>query len=65
MAAFLMLVATNGLLIGSAPVRAPRASPASMNLFGDLMAGVTKMQAGSYDEAAVKAKVERMIKMKP
>ena len=41
------------------------ASGPTMDFFGDLKKGLTKMQAGSYDEAEVKARVERQIKMKP
>lgn len=44
---------------------AVRAAPATMNFFDDMKKGLVKLQAGSYDEAEVKARVERQIKMKP
>ena len=50
--------------ISSSPHTTPLAT-VQMNMFGDLMKGVTKLQAGSYNEAEVKARVERMIKTKP
>ena len=36
-----------------------------MNFFSELSKGISKLQAGSYDEAEVRARVERQIKMKP
>lgn len=36
-----------------------------MSLFGDMMQGLIKLQAGSYDQAAVKAKLDNQIKRKP
>ena len=45
--------------------RAPaRCGPPAM-MFGDLMKGITKLQAGSYDEAKVRAALENNIKRKP
>lgn len=49
----------------AAPAATSRHTPASMNLFAGLQQGIAKAMAGDYDEAAVKANVERMIKMKP
>lgn len=41
-------------------------SPApAMNFFAGMQQGLTKVMAGSYDEAEVKAALERQIKMKP
>ena len=78
MAALLLLLGSaHGYLLPSplaAPARPGPANPAQsarlagrvgMNMFGDLMKGMTKLQAGNYDEAAVRADVERMIARKP
>ena len=46
------------------PVAASRAAGPAM-IFGDIMKGVAKLQAGSYDEAAVKAALERQIQNRP
>ena len=43
---------------------ASRAAGPTM-IFGDIMKGVAKLQAGSYDEEAVKAALERQIKNRP
>jgi len=42
-----------------------RAPVVQMDFFTDLKVGLTKLQAGEYDEAQVRADVERKIKMKP
>jgi len=44
---------------------AARAPAVRADFFGDLKKGLTKLQAGDYDEAEVKATLERQIKMKP
>jgi len=49
----------------SSQLQRPRAVAPSMNFFDDMKKGLTKLQAGSYDEAAVKAKVEQQIRTKP
>jgi len=36
-----------------------------MGLFDGLQAGLAKLQAGEFDEAEMKARVERQIRMKP
>ena len=54
------LVLPSGIAPTVGRCRAP-----SMNFFGDLQQGLAKVMAGSYDEAEVKARVQRQIKMKP
>jgi glutaredoxin 3 len=46
------------------PVSASRAVGPAM-IFGDIMKGVAKLQAGSYDEAEVKGALERQIQNRP
>ena len=65
----LALPAAAALLVAPTAARLPRvaasraAGPAM--IFGDIMKGVAKLQAGSYDEAAVKAALERQIQNRP
>lgn len=65
----LALPAAAALLVTPTAARQPRvaasraAGPAM--IFGDIMKGVAKLQAGSYDEAAVKAALERQIQNRP
>ena len=54
-----LVVSTSALLIS------PRARTPQMNFFNNLATGLTKLQAGPYDEAAVRADVQRMIDRKP
>ena len=42
-----------------------RVAAPQMNFFTDMQKGLTKVMAGSYDEAAVKAKLEQQIRTKP
>jgi len=42
-----------------------RTRPPTMDMFTDLKRGFTKITAGDYDEAAVKAQIERDIARKP
>lgn len=44
---------------------AVRHRPAVMGLFDGLQAGLAKLQAGEYDEAEIKRRVENQIRMKP
>ncbi len=67
LAVLIALISSSSALLVSSRLRVPapvaqRAGRPSCNFLSQM---VTKMQAGSYDEAEVKAKVERMIKMKP
>lgn len=64
------LVAASGFQLPAAPVRAPVArrvaqQPQMLDLFGSISQGITKLQAGDYDEAAVKAALERQIANRP
>ena len=64
----LALPAAAALLITPTAVRLPVAASrvaAPAMIFGDIMKGVAKLQAGSYDEAAVKAALERQIQNRP
>ena len=47
------------------PRLAVRTSTPAMNFFSELSKGITKLQAGDYDEAAVRARVQQMIDRKP
>ena len=65
----ILLVIHEGLVLPTAG-RVPttttaRAAAVRMDFFGDIMKGMTKLQAGSYDEAAVKAALERQIASRP
>ena len=61
----LVLVATGFTLPGAMPTETPARAAVSMNFFAGLQQGLAKAMAGNYDEAAVKANLERQIKMKP
>jgi hypothetical protein len=66
----LLAVAANASAFGvgiqrRSELRQPAArSSVSMNLFGDLSKGLVKLQAGMYDEKAVKARLDNMIMRK-
>jgi glutaredoxin len=62
MAAGLVLPAS---LPASSRTVAPRAHAPSMDLFGGLKQAMYKTMAGNYDEAEVRGRLERQIKMKP
>jgi len=62
------LPTANGFVLHGALAKhaaAPRSLTVELNFFNDLKRGIDKLQAGSYDEAAVKAEVEREIARKP
>ena len=61
----MVLVATGFTLPGAMPTETPARAAVSMNFFAGLQQGLAKAMAGNYDEAAVKANLERQIKMKP
>ena len=64
-----LLSATSALVVPlrvSTPTLVPhRASTPTMNFFNDLQAGMAKLQAGSYDEEEIKARLKNQIRMKP
>ena len=64
---FCIVATSMGFMLPSSmtPLQRSRAVAPSMNFFDDMKKGLTKLQAGSYDEAAVKAKVEQQIRTKP
>ena len=62
------LVAASGFQLPATPARAPvtrAAQPAMLDLFKNVIQGISKMQAGDYDEAAVKAALEQQIANRP
>jgi glutaredoxin len=66
--ALLSLTLSNAAALSLGTMRPHVRSPVRsvhMNLFGGLMQGITKLQAGAYDQAAVKAKLDNQIKRKP
>ena len=64
-ATLLALTAVSFTLPHVAPPTTSARAHVSMNFFSDAMAGIAKLQAGSYDEAEMKARVENEIKRKP
>ena len=59
------MVLVAGFTLPGARPNAHLRAEVSMNFFANLQQGFAKAMAGNYDEAAVKASLERQIKMKP